>query len=127
MSHHTPKLTDQQIFDRTARHLLKQGKKSRDTEHCLYRGPNGLRCPVGALISNRCYRPGMEGVGASSLFNCFEANMNACGLYASHKGILEVIQDVHDSQNARSWRRYLGQVGNELNLSTHVLNAPRPR
>ena len=48
------KLTRQAAFNKVARHLLRQNAKSTNKDgECLYRGPNGLRCAVGALIPRR--------------------------------------------------------------------------
>lgn len=43
----------QAIFDRVAAALIAQGRKSADgTGTCLYRGPDGLRCGVGHIMSD---------------------------------------------------------------------------
>lgn len=45
----------QELFDRISKHLLKQNERS--AEHiggaCRYRGDNGLKCAVGAIIPDK--------------------------------------------------------------------------
>ena len=50
--------TSQEVFDVVAKHLLTQNAKSMDDpwdEMCAYRGENGRRCAVGALIPDDLY------------------------------------------------------------------------
>lgn len=51
------KLSNQEVFDRVASHLIKQNKKSRESSigPCVYRTPQGLSCAVGCLISEEDY------------------------------------------------------------------------
>jgi hypothetical protein len=56
-------MTDQEIFDKVALHLLsyaKQGFKSVDDRGCLYRNGEGLSCAVGCLIPDDLYDPVIE-------------------------------------------------------------------
>lgn len=49
--------TAQQVFDRTATHLLTQGEKSVDpNDVCAYRGSHGRRCAAGIWIPDGTYR-----------------------------------------------------------------------
>jgi len=50
-------LTRQIIYDRVRDHLLKQNCRAIDGAKCLYRGRNGTKCAIGALIPDSCYRP----------------------------------------------------------------------
>lgn len=57
----TDKATLQAFYDKTIKHLIKQGKRSVDeNENCLYRGPAGLRCAAGIHIPNTLYNCNME-------------------------------------------------------------------
>lgn len=46
--------TNQEIFDTCLTHLRAQGRRSIDpiSGFCVYRGPDGLKCAIGALIPN---------------------------------------------------------------------------
>lgn len=58
-------LTLQEIFDRTAVHLLTQGKAAINPlssgVSCRYRNPEGLKCAAGYWIPDELYSPEMEG------------------------------------------------------------------
>jgi len=55
-------MTNQEVFDKVATHLLTQGKQSVNAGGtCLYRGPGGTSCAVGCLIPDKVYREEMEG------------------------------------------------------------------
>lgn len=55
-------LTRQEAFDTALTHLRKQGCKSvtSDTLRCAYRGRNGTKCAIGALIPDEKYERGMD-------------------------------------------------------------------
>ena len=55
-------LTPQQLYDNALNQIRKQGTASHDDDGCLYRGPNGTMCAVGASIPDDLYFPGMEHV-----------------------------------------------------------------
>lgn len=57
-------MTNEELFKKVKTHLLTQKRRSVDPEDeymCLYRGPGGLKCAVGALIKDEEYDPSMEG------------------------------------------------------------------
>lgn len=48
----------QTVFNMVLKHLRKQGKRAMNrNESCRYRGPNGTKCAVGALIADEDYKP----------------------------------------------------------------------
>lgn len=51
----------QETFDKVVLNLRRQGRRSADDNHCVYRAPNGDRCAAGWLIPDSDYEPGMEG------------------------------------------------------------------
>lgn len=54
-------MTEQEIFDKVAVALIDQGKRSvSKSGACRYRGPNGLKCAIGILISDDMYRKDIE-------------------------------------------------------------------
>lgn len=56
-----------EIFHAVKAHLLKQNMRSFIGCDCQYRGPDGLKCAVGALIKDEHYDPEFEGSGVLSL------------------------------------------------------------
>lgn len=58
----------QEIFDTALAHLRKQGKPAMNKGGvCMYRGPGGTMCAVGALIPDDLYVFDMENRSASSV------------------------------------------------------------
>lgn len=52
----------QEVFDFITAHLLKQGKRSvNENGTCVYRGPKGLMCAVGCIMSDDEYESQFEG------------------------------------------------------------------
>jgi len=45
-------MTQQQVFDRMVAHLAEQKRRCFYGGSCLYRGPNGMKCIIGSLISD---------------------------------------------------------------------------
>ena len=57
-------MTNQELFDIVAAHLIKQGRRSLDEfSVCQYRGTNGDMCAVGCLIKDELYDHGLETLG----------------------------------------------------------------
>lgn len=60
-------MNNQQAFTTAIRGVLMQGRKSTETNTCLYRGPNNLRCGVGHLIPDNLFSDKIEGLNISSM------------------------------------------------------------
>lgn len=88
------KLTAQAIFDRVAKHLLRQGRRSWSTEAggCAYRGNDGDKCAVGCLILDREYDEAMENRPVCELLDKGALPMRL----APHVGLLTILQMAHD-------------------------------
>lgn len=97
-------LNNQQIFDKVAKHLLAQGRASSvttelfDKSHtrCLYRGPDGLRCAVGALFPDNVYRTSLEGLAASSARMAIALRAGGIEVSTENRHFLKDLQDAHD-------------------------------
>lgn len=71
--------------------LLKQGKKSVDRNGmCKYRGPDGLKCAVGHMLSDEEYKPEMENVGVKSLVTLYKLD------FSYDITLLRALQSAHD-------------------------------
>src|SRR5581483_1310933 len=82
--------TAQDIFNTVALHLFTQGRPSScKGGYCYYRGPNGMKCAVGALIPDENYYAGMEGKSVSGI--TLPAHLNA------HRPLLHELQAMHDN------------------------------
>lgn len=116
-------LTKQQIFNKVAAHLMKQQKKSRNTNgSCKYRGPKGLKCAVGCLIPDSKYQDAfdnmkdttikcvLETVGEIELFGQkLEPGINTINL-------LSDLQSIHDHELILNWRFSLQSLAEAYHL-----------
>lgn len=65
------KLDRQRAFETAVTHLIEQNEQSHHNGICVYRGPNGTKCAVGALISDDEYDPLMETKNAAAVCQKF--------------------------------------------------------
>lgn len=120
-------MTNQELFDRVATHLLTQNAKCGvfetdvdEIEHqvfrCKYRDPEGHKCAIGALIPDKAYRPCFEGLGVG------DAEIRrAAGLSDSQVDIGSALQETHDELEPGKWRAALLGVARDFGLSTEVI------
>lgn len=101
-------MNQQEIFDTVAKHLFTQGERSMMTkgdndvfsgEFCAYRGENGMKCAVGALITDEMYNPAMDsfngdGTGIYTILGKFKNKFPAW--FRENAYLLENLQDIHD-------------------------------
>ena len=121
-------MNDQEIFDKVAAHLIKQGGPARDENNdCAYRAPNGRTCAVGCLIPDSAYDPDMEGRRAADpvVLDVLES------LYpGADPALFSALQHVHDTtaeDPSDNWfdplhlRSRLVSLAHNFNLSTDSL------
>ena len=114
-------LTSQQVFDRAASHLLKQGFRSElpDRSACAYRGRNGMMCAVGALIPDEMYDPAMEKKGVGAFPEYFPEVFKHISGEQPH--LICDLQEMHDHWEPSSWRKRLGKIAKSYHLDDSVL------
>jgi len=111
-------MTNQEAFDVMVRHLRKQGCKSLSASgRCVYRGPRGLRCAVGALIPDDEYCMNLEYWGASWVQKKVPA------LEGISTDILEEMQMIHDSDDPMTWERYFAAAAKSFGLTLPPLES----
>ncbi|RWB08804.1 MAG: hypothetical protein EOQ39_18675 [Mesorhizobium sp.] len=105
-------MTNQDIFDKVAAHLLTQNAQAREpiSGHCAYRGANSMVCAVGCLIPDDKYYPEMEGKGPSDLHEVY-------GLFPDESiDLLNELQMVHDHYDTHEWKDQLYAVARKFDL-----------
>lgn len=108
-------MSAQELFVKVANHLLKQGKRSADSnDYCLYRGPDGMMCAAGILIPDEVYKPEMEQQAWYKLVSNFD-------FPTEHKDLITDLQIIHDDYPSENWRVHLIQHGKRHNLNTEFL------
>jgi hypothetical protein len=111
-----PEATPQQVFDKVARHLIKQQARSTDEEgFCAYKAPGRMRCAAGCLISSDEYSPKMERNNWASLVKMNIAPKRHCLL-------IEKLQKIHDEVHISDWLESLRDLALTHELNTSVLD-----
>lgn len=129
-------MTKQEMFDKVAEHLLKQGGPAWDDKDgaCKYRAPNGRKCAAGCLIPDNMYRKEWEGSAADclrdrddrypldKLFNGMFARtlQNAhddAVLYTSADGTVN-----SDADWLVEWKSNMRRIADSHNLNTKALD-----
>ena len=111
-------MTKQQIFNKVARHLLRQRKKAEAGSICRYRTDDGLKCAVGVLIPNAKYKPEFEGsmIGISDETESDEIR-KAAGISERQIDLARALQNVHDDYEPEHWRQELADVAHNFGLN----------
>ncbi len=110
-------MTEQEAFTIVKDHLLTQNKQAIEGEACLYRGPNGTKCAIGALITDEEYNELVQHDlhlhSVIALFKNFELE--------SLKGLSEVflvrLQRIHDVFKPHEWEDQLRLTANQYKLN----------
>lgn len=122
----------QEVFDKVVTHLYTQGVQSVGADGmCLYRGPNGTMCAVGALISDEDYDESFEGEAVGGILDsASQKNLPSINALKIHETLLSDLQAAHDT--TENWivrtkrpkvrlKAQLKQVANYYNLNSSVL------
>ncbi len=111
-------MTKQEIFDTVVSHLRTQGCKALCAGNCVYRGPNGTKCAMGALIPDELYAERMEGMSAGMVLESYpELEKLLGGDRASDNGrLLTALQETHDNWDPSDWESRFEYQANKHNL-----------
>lgn len=108
----------QKTYDTVRDHLLAQRKKSINTSRsnptCLYFGPGELRCAIGCLIPDDLREFVVEGLSPDEQSRPIR---KALGIRtADDERFLNDLQNVHDHNKVREWRKALTHFAETYNL-----------
>lgn len=110
-------LTSQEMFDTVARHLLTQGRRSLrgagPSAVCAYRGWDGTKCAIGAIIPDDEYDPIMEGITVES--------MRVSTICRDTLPLAIRLQFVHDQIRPGDWPRALLKLAESFDLDPAVV------
>ena len=107
-------MTNQEVFTKVKNHLLSQMKHSKNGESCLYRGPDGLKCAIGALIPDDLYTPDLE---SNDIDHLLEICPEIASLFHGVDGeLLAGLQILHDHQPPSQWSAELRAIAATYNL-----------
>lgn len=116
----------QEVFDTVAKHLLTQGRRSMsdDAQICMYRGSDGLRCAVGALISDDHYSTAMEQKGPTDAIvrRAIARSLGVVDIDADTLDLLIDLQMLHDDTKPGGWEDELRDMAAVHGLSTGAID-----
>lgn len=120
-----PQATTQEVFDQVAVHLLTQGQKSMDHSCCVYRGPGGLKCAAGCLISDEEYEKFK--VDGEQIENATWNALTSRELVPrNHKSLIRDLQKLHDGVEPEEWYHALIAFSQDQNLHHTAIKAFGP-
>lgn len=106
-------MTRQEAFDIIVRHLLTQRCRATRNGDCRYRGDNGTKDAVGALISDKQYEVMMRTGLEWSLVPTAEL----IGMSSVDRYFLRDVQVVHDGVPVQHWDERLREIAKHYNLT----------
>ncbi len=105
-----PQATAQEVYSQVRKHLLTQKIKSiEEGKGCVYRGPDGLVCAAGCLMSDEEYRAEMERQPWVSL-------VNKVLVPKEHSRLIAALQRIHDMEDPADWEHRLNKLAAYFNL-----------
>jgi hypothetical protein len=113
----------QEDFDKVARHLLRQGRRSVSEEGgCLYRSPDGCMCAVGCLIDDEHYTREIEHhlIYERRVIDALRGS--GVDLLDGVTVMLRSLQVVHDGVDPLDWAIELRGVARRHRLSTAAID-----
>lgn len=112
-------MTDQQFYDRTLTHLVRQGRQSGTPSNCLYRD-QGRSCAIGCHFPDSVYDVEMESKSVCTLSEKF---LDVLPFLIENDMLMLALQKLHD--DADSWDvdecRFIGYLGAANIANTHGL------
>ena len=116
-------LTEQQVFDIGAAHLLTQNKKSMiysdGDEKCKYNGAGKACCGAAPFIQG--YSSEMEGRSYSQLVYSSQRGSKKFDLTLRHVNLIQGLQRIHDTELVENWKQRLKTLARENHVSDAIL------
>lgn len=104
-------MTNQEAFNVSATHLLKQGYRCTRDGFPAYYGHGEQRCALGCFIPKDIYNPRME------MFSSDEIQKAVPGLQTVDLGLLDALQYIHDHRHEDTGHDELEEVACRYNLT----------
>ena len=107
-------MNNQEAFTTSARHLLKQDRKSLDhRQGCAYRAGK-LKCAIGCLIPDDQYFKNLEGKSVAHIYYQIPA------LEGLDSDLLIALQKVHDDSRSDNWSSKLQSIAKQHKLKWEI-------
>lgn len=124
-----PTLSTQEIFDKAAAHLLKQGCQAKfDDGFCAYLTSNGNKCAIGALLpdGHAAQKSGQSVYGVCREYSDINEMLRGRDEDGKRLRFLFTLQNIHDNNNPDAWLGLLMQFARNNSLSDAVLEPFKP-
>ena len=108
-------MTNEEAFQISAKHLLKQGRRATVKGNCSYRTPHGAMCAIGVLIPDDEYNPDFENMWVSNIYS------KVSTLAPLDLTMLDRLQDIHDNSAPYEWRSELAEAACEFGFDEGFL------
>ena len=105
-------MTKTEVFTRVANHLLRQKKQCIKDGKCMYRGPNNLKCAIGALIPDHKYKREFERGTVSN----YPKVLKAAGLTLAQQPLAMALQRLHDDCMVWQWKDELLSIAKAFRI-----------
>lgn len=124
-------MTEQEIFNKVAAHLLTQKRPAKTADGCRYRSRDGLKCAVGALITDEAYSADIEDRPCTSyvVLDAIRRSGIAIGndedtIYGDGGtvALLRRLQVVHDSFEPHEWALQLKTEAKRFLLDSSIVD-----
>lgn len=119
-------MTKQQVFNKVAKHLLRQQRKAVNGVSCVLRDEDGNRCAIGCLIPKKYVDRGTVdnemGTEALAALPKTSALRKAIGVdIPGRMKFLAELQEIHDDYSVSDWDEELHELAAKNHLSRAVL------
>ena len=108
------------IFYKVKKHLLQQGERSTDGIVCQYRGPNGLSCAVGCLMTDGMYSVHLERNDVTNSTS-IKALTPIIGVHHYKRTmkleLLTMLQRLHDVVPVSNWSIKLDEIQEKFGIA----------
>jgi len=113
-------MNNQEAFDKMVVHAFTQKSKALDAKGdvCMYRGEDGRKCFVGALIPDNEYDTSFE----DQTIHAIQRDNPIDCLDGISEGLLSGAQDIHDHHPTYNWYNQFQLLSCEYNLNPSILN-----
>ena len=104
------------VFTTVKTHLLKQNKKSVNSENCtMYHGDDGTRCPIGVLIKDKYYTPNLESFQLDTPEIQYALKKSGINVDLGYMlGLLYLLRIIHDHHEPKDWNENLHVLSDRL-------------
>jgi hypothetical protein len=102
-----------EIFTACYRAMKKQGERSIEFANgkCMYRGPRGLKCPIGHLISDKAGRAWDLSESSTIRGRVQSRSKFVEPWMREHLDLLTEIQEAHDKSTIEGFFKEMAQIG----------------